>query len=194
MALYLLICLGFIILFIIAKNPPSSLDTAISNYFQNLNVPFLNAVMSGASFLGETWPSILLAASVTVWLWVKGLRREAVWFVIALLAVSSTTSLIKNIADRTRPNGEEFSFISGHTSYFTVFGGYLVVNFQKLVHQISLLTLGRAVIITIVAIIAFSRIYLGVHWPTDVLGGFLWGLIVLIPVSWAVDSRQRIAA
>jgi undecaprenyl-diphosphatase len=190
---YLLILVGFIFLFIIAKNPPLEFDTAIETAFHNLNVPFLNPIMSGASFLGETLPSIVLAILVTIWFWMKGLKREAVIFVIALIAVSSTTSIIKNIAERTRPNGESFSFISGHTSYFTVFGGYLILNLQKLIDKKWLVTIGRYTLFVIVGIIAVSRIYLGAHWPTDVLGGFLWGLIILIPINWWVDNQVRVA-
>ena len=188
-----MIWLGFIALFVIAKNPPTGFDTAVSNYVQNLNVPFLNPIMSGASFLGETWPSIILAASVAIWFWARGLKREAVWFVIALIVVSSATSLIKNVADRTRPNGDPFSFVSGHTSYFTVFGGYLVINLRKLVRLNRWAMVGRSLLVVAVAIIAFSRIYLGAHWATDVLGGFMLGVLVLMPVLWQVDNPGMVA-
>jgi undecaprenyl-diphosphatase len=192
--LYVMIWLGFIALFIIAKNPPIQFDIQVSDAFRNPGSSIFNDLMNGASLLGETWPSIFLATIVTIWFWIKGLRRQALWFVMALIVVSSTTSMIKDIVDRTRPDGNAFSFISGHTSYFTVFGGYLMFNVQTLVNSNRLVIIWRSGLVVAVAIIAMSRIYLGVHWPTDVLGGFLWGLIVLLPMQWAVDSRQQITA
>ena len=187
-----LILIVFMFLFTVAKNPPNQFDTSIFNTVHNLNLPWLHQVMSGVSFLGETWPSVTLAALATAWLWAKGLKREAVYFVISLIAVSSTTSLIKNIADRTRPNGDDFSFISGHTSYFTVFGGYLLLHLRKLIDRGGLVLAWRSGIIVLVTLIAVSRIYLGAHWPTDVLGGFTWALIILMPIQWRVENPAHV--
>ncbi len=148
--------------------------------------------MQAVSFLGETIPSIIVAAPFVVWLWVKGFRREAVWFVIALAAVSLATGGVKNLIDRTRPDGDELSFVSGHTSYFTVFSGYLVFALKKVIEDRRWIAAWRIGLVLLVILTGFSRVYLGVHWPSDVLGGFVLGVLVLMPVIWIVDRRTGI--
>lgn len=190
-ASYLFTLLAFTLLAVLAGNsPPLPFDTAVFNAIHGLNPSFLDTPMRVVSFLGETAPSILVAAPFAIWLWVKGNRREALGFVIVLAAVAATTSGVKNLFDRTRPDGGDLSFVSGHTSYFTVFFGYLFFTLKKVAEDRKWLIGWRAGLAALVVLTGFSRIYLGAHWPTDVLGGFLLGVLVLDPVLWAVDIQR----
>jgi len=189
-----LILFGFILLSIFAADvPPQPLDQAISGAISGLQSPFLDSLMRAVSFLGETIPSIILPAPFVIWFWVKGRRREAVWFIVSLLAVAVATSVVKNIIDRPRPDGGSLSFVSGHTSYFTVFSGYLFFILKKVIDDRGRLLTWRIGLVVLMVLTGFSRIYLGEHWPTDVLGGFILGVLVLVPVLWRVDNPVRIA-
>ncbi|MEL7562997.1 phosphatase PAP2 family protein [Dehalogenimonas sp. 4OHTPN] len=180
----------FLLAVFIGSDPAKAFDTAVFNAVQELRSPFLDAPMRAVSFLGETGPSIIVAVPFAVWLWVKGFRREAVWFVIALAAVAGVTGVLKEIIDRPRPDGGGLSFVSGHTSYFTVFAGYLFFTLQKVVGNRRWLIGWRIGLVALVVLTGFSRVYLGAHWPTDVLGGFLLGILLLAPVLRAVDNQR----
>ena len=192
-AAYILIVICFVLLAGLASLEIQSLDHRIFDAIQGLRTPPLDLLMRAVSFLGETGPSIIVAAPFAVWLWVKGFRREAVWFVIGLAAVALATSGVKNLIDRTRPDGGGLSFVSGHTSYFTVFSGYLFFTLKRVVGDRRWLVAWRIALVLLVVLTGISRVYLGVHWPTDVLGGLLLGMLVLVPVLWRVDNSLRVA-
>jgi undecaprenyl-diphosphatase len=190
---YLLTLLAFIFLAVMVTNietPP--LDQRVFDIIHGLRAPLVDSLMRSISFLGETGPSIIVAAPFAVWLWVKGFRREAVWFVIALSVVALATGVVKNLVDRTRPDGGGLSFVSGHTSYFTVFSGYLFFALKRLVGDSRWLGAWRIALVLLVVLTGISRVYLGVHWPSDVLGGFLLGILVLVPVLRRVDTPPGI--
>lgn len=190
---YLLTLFSFITLLpFVANAPPPSFDITISDAVRGLQFPILDSPMQAVSFLGETVPSIILPIPFIVWLWVKGFRRETAWFVASLVLVSLLTSGVKCLIDRTRPDGGGLSFVSGHTSYFTVLGGYLLFKLKKVVESRRWLTAWRVGLAALVVLTGFSRLYLGAHWPSDVLGGFLLGVLVLFPVLWQVDNRVKI--
>ena len=190
-AVYVLILLGFVLLAGLADTGALPFDRPLFDAVQDLRSSLLDSPMRAVSFLGETVPSIIVAAPFVIWLWVKGFRREAVWFVVALAAVALATSGVKNLIHRTRPDGGELSFISGHTSYFTVFSGYLFFMAKKVIDDRRWLAGWRIALVSLVVLTGFSRIYLGVHWPSDVLGGLLLGVLVVAPVLWRVDNPTR---
>lgn len=99
--------------------------------------------------------------------------------------------LIKGIIQRTRPPFElqlfthpkDFSFPSGHTFDATIFFGLLIYIISKYVkNNITKYTLCSICVIMIM-LVGLSRILLGVHYPTDVLAGFLLGLTIVFAVS-----------
>ena len=163
-------------------------DQAIFDIIHGLQLAALDPIIKAIEFLGETVPSIILPLPIVAWLWLKGFRREASWFIIALIGISLASVAVKVLVDRTRPNGDPFSFVSGHTSYFTVFFGYLYLTARKVVTGPPLLIFLKTGLVVLLVLTGFSRIYLGEHWPTDVLGGFILGVLVLMPVLWQVDN------
>lgn len=116
--------------------------------------------------------------------WKKGLFT--VIFIAALVTFSDQfTNFIRGVFERLRPNNDpeikavlrtlirpqSYSFVSGHATTSTVVTVFIILLLKKYVKYIQLLVLFPL-------IFAYSRLYLGVHFPIDILGGFINGSII----------------
>jgi undecaprenyl-diphosphatase len=120
-------------------------------------------------------------------------RRQAVVFAAAVILAETASDLLKHWAGRARPDlvphldlVYSASFPSGHSMmspvvYLTLAG---VLASGERVRAERVLMIGGAALL--VALIGVSRVYLGVHWPTDVLGGWVLGLVFALAAIWAL--------
>ncbi len=125
-------------------------------------------------------------------LW-RGLRRESASLAVCLGGAALLNFLLKNLFERARPDMFKvisvtgYSFPSGHAMVSLCFYGMLAYilcrRFPRLGPQILVYCLTAA----LVTAIGFSRIYLGVHYPSDVLGGYIAGgtwLLFCVSLLW----------
>jgi membrane-associated phospholipid phosphatase len=174
-------------------HPILPLDVAITHAFQQNQAPWLSIVMLAISYPGSSALLPVLVILTTVVFWTRGVRLEAV-FVAGLSIVSLLLNLlIKVQVGRPRPTGHlvhiiqtaiGYSFPSGHVMAYIAYWGLLfcfgIILFQgKHWWRTTLLTTSAAFVV----LIGLSRIYLGDHWASDVIGayligGVLWGLAV----------------
>ncbi|MBD2440713.1 phosphatase PAP2 family protein [Nostoc sp. FACHB-110] len=161
-----------------------ALDASILLAIQKLHTPLLDSIMVAITALGQP-PSLVLTC--LVWetnLLYRQRQTQAATFGIAAVGAISLNYLLKELFVRTRPalwdhiiNVNHYSFPSGHAMVsMVVYGlmGYtLAEEFPQWRKQI--LALSAALILAI----GFSRLYLGVHWPTDVVAGYAVGLVCL---------------
>lgn len=166
------------------------LSSGIKNRFFDIIMP----VITNSNNHGEIWIaiSILLMISKNT-----NVRRLGISILIAVaIGYLLGETIIKNIIDRARPVGDNYdfsflipipksySFPSGHTtSSFAAFG---VCWFMKARYKYWVLALA--------VLIAFSRLYLHVHYPSDVLGGIVAGLIsakIAVYIGKAYFSRRE---
>ncbi|MDR0899668.1 MAG: phosphatase PAP2 family protein [Lactobacillaceae bacterium] len=140
------------------------------------------------TFLAQPITAMGLTAVVAIIaLLVKKNVRVAAFIVVNVVAGAGVMWLIKQVIRRARPevanrlveeNG--FSFPSGHSTNAMVFyGGLLVLALLFIKEKKALKIAIVSVLAVIVLAIPISRVYLGVHYPTDVLGGLMLGLIIL---------------
>ncbi len=118
----------------------------------------------------------------SVYLWRKNLRSWLIWLWVSLLGAQITTHLLKLLVARPRPEGAlisetGYSFPSGHAVIAVVLYGLIsyFLYIQASTSRYLYLLAGLFFII----LIGYSRFYLGVHYFSDILGGYFIGLIWL---------------
>lgn len=179
------------------------LDLKVTQELQERNPPALQAMMLGATWCGSPAIVPFLGALVAFGVWRAGLPRAAAFVLLSLIAIPIDVAL-KEFWDRARPDAEMVrvavktagtSFPSGHAMGGTAFYGALAalawIHIQDRRFRIptSLAAIGMPFLIDV------SRVYLGAHWTSDVIGGSAVGLLVLIPlVRWYLQGVPDEAA
>lgn len=171
-------------------------NDVIRGAVHSLANPALTSVVRTVSLLGSV--AVITALTLAAAIALAALRRtkDAIVLVGTIAAVMALNSTLKLIFHQVRPHAyfgdilDTYSFPSGHSAYsccfyFTV--AALVAAQQTKSLSLRALTFGIAAII--VAAVGFSRVYLGVHWPVDVVGGYLVALFV-ISLSQALVPRS----
>lgn len=142
---------------------------------------WIDSVMLFITQLGSASVLLVLALGVLLLFLLRGWRREAKTLVICLFGAALLNQLLKVLFARARPElfrlVEEtgYSFPSGHSMVSFCVYGFLAYIFSRSVSSLRLRILAFAMAAVLVAAIGVSRIYLGVHYPTDVLAGFVAG-------------------
>lgn len=192
--LMVFIALSFIILTVfIALAPLSSVDIECSEFIQRFHSSTLNGPMRFVSWFGEMPYSLFTVLITALLFFIFKYKREALFTLTTLLAGAAST-VIKFFAGRPRPaepfvhvleKTRQLSFPSGHVNFYVVFFGFLMVLMfhLKTVPKLIRLTVG-AFSALLVLLVPFSRIYLGAHWLTDVVGGALLGSLLLYANSY----------
>lgn len=149
------------------------------------------------TYLGSAIVCALMGTVAAVVLWRKGRRLAASMTVIVLLGISSLSLMLKYAYDRPRPDisplvtGVLASFPSGHTMTATALYGFLT---YVIVRQESwpVRVVAWIACASLVLGVGYSRVYLGVHWATDVMGGLLAGTAWLIACISAYEVLMHI--
>jgi undecaprenyl-diphosphatase len=134
-------------------------------------------MMLGITMLGSEWVMLPLG-TVLVWrLATLRHRREAILLAAGSLGAELLSHLLKLAFHRVRPPvffgltpAENYSFPSGHAFVGAVFYGLLAGILSGLYSRRRMEAIAAALLVVLV--VGFSRVYLGYHYPTDVLGGW----------------------
>ena len=178
-------------------------DLWLSQGIQSINGGLLTSLMDGITIVFDTLGSIIIVVAAGLLLWWRTGWHEAVLIVAGGL-LSTTSSLLKAIIDRPRPSpdlvtafsqSDTSSFPSGHSSFVIIILGLLAFFALTRLQNIILRNLIITVMAALILLVGFSRIYLGVHWPSDVLGGYLSGGVFLTILIWIdkvwISTRQN---
>jgi membrane-associated phospholipid phosphatase len=173
-------------------------DLNLLNKIQDLRTPFLNKFMLLVTYLGN-W-QVILAISIVV-ICIFAIFKK--WKFIVALAISSIFGEIfvyaaKNIIKRQGPPlrylillEKDFSFPSGHSFISIAFYGLLFFFIFDYAKSKAIKVLSVFAGCSMVLLISFSRIYLGVHWPSDVFASLASGIVMItiIITFLKVDSK-----
>ena len=196
---------GFVILAVLVRQEQVIVyfDAPVAQAIQSINVPVLSWILLHMSDLGWAPLDIVCVVVVGAALAALRLRLEAVLVVVSTLLAGGVGTLTKDLVQRARPTATfvhlaghlaDFSFPSGHVIFATVlfgttFGIVWIVWSKSLLRNAVLVILGALVLL-----MGPSRIYMGEHWPTDVLGAYcLGGLWVAGTLEVLLALRPRVA-
>lgn len=173
-------------------------DDSIRAFVHSFASPFLTQVMRLASFLGSTLFLVLLGIAVFgVFYYVKR-RRAAVLFAVTTIGATVLLVTLKLAFNRARPEPffntilpDSFSFPSGHSlASFCFYLALTAIVTNRVKNRLSQITIW-VFAAALVLLIGISRIYLGVHYPSDVVAGFVVGFVWVITIAVA-DRLLRI--
>jgi undecaprenyl-diphosphatase len=164
-------------------------DLRVTRYLQKSGNPFWNVVNKWLTFMGNSTTSILLALGVLAVAYAMGTTRAGI-YAVATLVAHPINVVLKNIFDRKRPGEDEvqifpgprwgFSYPSGHAMISTAFYGFVAVLIWLHVVPMPTRLALMAPFILLPPLIATSRVYLGAHWLSDVVGGMTGGMIIVV--------------
>ena len=184
-------------------------DLKVTEELQERNSSVLQALMLAATWSGSPAVVPFLGALAAFGVWRAGLPRAAALVLLSLLAIPINV-VLKEFWHRARPDAEIVrvavktagtSFPSGHAMGGTAFYGALAVLAWTHLRDRRLRVPATLAAIGLPVLIDVSRVYLGAHWASDVIGGSAVGLLVLIPlVRWYLRgvpdeaAKQDVAA
>ena len=174
--------------FLVKTMPFFAIELQVTKAIQLINFPFFASFMNLISWPGFAPQSVIITALIILLIYGFGLHWESVMALAAAAFSTGINLMVKDLIQRPRPAPNlvnvfakltDYSFPSGHVmSYIGFYGfiGFLVFSLLKpsLKRNFLLAFFGGLVVL-----IGASRIYLGQHWASDVLGAYLLGSLTL---------------
>jgi len=182
----------------VARGATMAFDDAVRASVHQHSSPGLTELMRLASGLGSPLLVLVFSAAAIAVLLVAHSNRAALFFVIAMAGVFILDATLKLAFHRTRPvpfygtpEPHSYSFPSGHAlfaaCYFGIVAAFLTARIANRAVRILIWSAAAA----IAGLIGYSRIYLGVHYPSDVIGGYAAAIIWVNAAAHADRLWQR---
>ena len=170
------------------------LDSMIINFIQGLENPVLTSIYLNTTNIADQKPSAIITAIIVIILFVSKFKREALFLTLTMGTCGIVMAFIKIIFNRPRPNIHRLvelnslSFPSGHSTSATILYLSLSLIFIKLMKKTTYTPIFVAT--AGILFIVISRIYLGVHYPTDTIAGVSLGSIIVLIYNLVYYSRK----
>jgi membrane-associated phospholipid phosphatase len=177
--------------FLVKTMPSLAIDLQITKSIQMLNSPSFALLMNLVSWPGFGPQVMIIAALIILLIYGLGLHWESVMALIAAVLSTGVNLLVKDLVQRPRPTATlvdvyatitGYSFPSGHVMFYLGFLGFIgFLGFTLLKPSLKRGFL-LVIIGSLILLIGISRIYLGEHWASDVLGSYLLGSLTLVVI------------
>jgi undecaprenyl-diphosphatase len=175
-----------------------SFDVRILDIIKNYRTPSLTKLMLFITYLGE-WGSIaILCFSILVILFLLQNWEYFYSLLISVIFGETFVYTIKNIIGRPRPPAAvalmtitDYSFPSGHSYIAVAFYGLITYITFKILKNKFLKYLTLVLGIILILSLSFSRLYLGVHWPSDILASFASSAALITIIITFLEIREK---
>lgn len=181
-------------------SPTASMEAQALQRVASVRSGELIEFFSYITMLGSTAliAALTLCAALVLSFFARRGKALSFGLLIAVGGAAITEVILKDLIGRARPEGglhveDTFSFPSGHASVSMALFGFLAVCALHLIENRMYKTLVAGALIATALLISFSRIYLGVHYPSDVLAGIGIGIIWILAGAGAVRSVRKTA-
>ena len=188
---------AFAALALVVRGPEvNALDASASAFVHSFASPIMDALMTAASAVGSGPALLVLAAATAAVALVRGRPALAAFLAVASVGVVLLNDGLKLVVARSRPTFDwaavlpDYSYPSGHAMQsIVVLVAVAFVAWALLGRRVGIVA--TVVALGLALLIGLSRIYLGAHYLTDVIGGLLAGAAWLILVVWAFRAAWR---
>lgn len=167
---------------------PILFDLDITRFIQSIDIPGLAQFLTFITWMGNYYQAVFSFIIVTGALFIYGYRKISLMLSLSTLGAVAISETLKIIVSRPRPDPslinqveiftKHDSFPSGHVLFFMGFYGYLLFETTKL-KKSHVKNLLKSILLGLIILVGISRIYLGSHWFSDVIGAYLIGIVWL---------------
>ena len=175
------------------------LDTQLFLFLNGLNLPFFDGIMFAISEKMVWIPFYISIVYIAIKYW----KRESIWIILSLIlciviADQVASGILKDLVQRPRPShaiklqglvhlvndyrGGSFGFVSSHAA--NAFGFALLTSLLFKNRRYAIVIFSWAILT------AYSRIYIGVHYPLDIIGGVLVGVLAAFLCFWLIQKLR----
>lgn len=189
------LCVFLLMHYLYSSGISMEFDLAVGEAVRSLRSPVLNAVMIPITHLGNKWTLIGIGIVLIVIDIVKWKKIDYPLAVLTCLIDLLIYKILKVLVQRPRPDRifwlvveSGYSFPSGHSMNGIFCYGMMIYLLWRNCEDKKLRDILTVVLAAIVPLIAFSRVYVGVHHPTDVMAGLAAGLAMLLPSTVVLDE------
>jgi len=201
----LLLAVAIVLTYAASKFTVLPFDLLSYHELQEEASPPFNVLMQTVSNLGET---TVAAALITIAVSIFALRRQWLEAIFMLATTSSLflTLALKDLIHRARPfpvaessSGfiqgiNQYSYPSGHVLFFVVFFGFFAY-LAEIYFAGKMRVIVIALCTALIVLIGPSRVFLGAHWASDVVGGYLigtiWLILLILAYQWALQFMSE---
>ena len=170
-------------------------DVAVARWIQSAPEPLGAWIGWMGYWIGSAPLVVTSGALLTVILWRRGSSRLAA-FALGILLLRALNPLLKTTIDSPRPPSDVVlvtemagghGFPSGHAMGATLLFGGIIWLAERTIPNTTARRAVQAAALLLILITAVGRVATGAHWPSDVLGGVLWGVTGLAALAIAVE-------
>lgn len=190
---FLLALVGVIAVAAMAGGPYNGLEIVVMEWAASIRTthPDLTRMVGGLTNLGGAYATLGLTAAAALWLLMRRAPARALLLALTVLSERALVELLKDWIGRPRPQilvdwlPQSLAFPSGHAanSMTAFLAAALIAAPPELRRTAAIAALAVS------GLVGLTRIYLGVHWPTDVIGGWSFGLLT-VSLSLLVGGRS----